>query len=200
MTLSLRTYAATSPKLSLATPLCWTRSSGEIQTNRSNSSFNLIVGSCSRRTTKGRTLISGLRVDLKGAIAPRKRQRSRRLMLVSSNVSLITVCFRFWSLGSRFPPGNAICPDQGSVGLSTLLTKKILVSRSTNFNSKATAASASCAREIGFSLLDSFSMVQTGFNFRQLRAFAETVGLLFQNYSCVDCFCSFLVYHYGVQI
>jgi hypothetical protein len=43
-------------------------------------------------------------------------------------------------------------------------------------------------------------MVQTGFNFRQLRAFAETVGLLFQNYSCVDCFCSFLVHHYGVQI
>jgi hypothetical protein len=152
-------YAGDCPKLNFAYPLCLASLLSGIQVDHSSSAlFNLIIGSCWRRKTKGRTLISGRAADLATSITPRRRHFFRRSMLVSSRVSLTTVSLRLLSLISRLPPGRLICPDQGSVERSTLFTKRASRSERAFLSNRATAASAACSSVKTLRVLASFSI------------------------------------------
>jgi len=129
-----------------------------IQMNDSSSfMLNFTTGLRSRKTTKGRIISSGLGVDRRAGSTPRKRLL-RRFIPVSSSVSLITLCCRFLSSGSRFPPGRPTCPDHGSARFSTRFTKRMRRSLFSGLRITATAVFASCSSLTGLSLFESCSI------------------------------------------
>ena len=85
-------------------------------------------------------------------------------MLVSSKVSLITVSFRYLSFASRFPPGSAICPDQGSLEFWTRLTKRTRSLSPSSFKSRATDAFAPCSSDAALRVSESFSIEKVNLN------------------------------------